>query len=371
MKPHKIYADPATLDGKALSQFYDALKQPWAVSGALMPDAHVGYTLPIGGVIATDGVIVPAFVGYDIGCGVCAIRTEASVDDVKGKAQALFDGIYDRVPCGVGQGHTSRSLLNLVGMADLPRTELADEVWVRRKAEAQMGTLGSGNHFLEVGYDEESRVWVIIHSGSRGFGHGLAEAYMKIASGSSKAKEGFYALETSSQLGRDYIQDMNFALEYALSNRFLMLDLVENIFQSTIGAGFIWDSVINRNHNHAVFEHGLWIHRKGATHAEHGMLGVIPGNMRDGSFIVCGTGEPEALWSSSHGAGRVMGRAQANRELNLEDFAMTMSGVVAKVDESTLDEAPMAYKNIFDVMEMQKDLVKVVHHIRPLINVKG
>jgi tRNA-splicing ligase RtcB len=150
-----------------------------------------------------------------------------------------------------------------------------------------------------------------------------------------------------------------------------MLDLVENIFQSTIGAGFIWDSVINRNHNHAVFEHGLWIHRKGATHAEHGMLGVIPGNMRDGSFIVCGTGEPEALWSSSHGAGRVMGRAQANRELNLEDFAMTMSGVVAKVDESTLDEAPMAYKNIFDVMEMQKDLVKVVHHIRPLINVKG
>jgi tRNA-splicing ligase RtcB len=282
----------------------------------------------------------------------------------------LFDAIYQTIPTGEGRGHSNRAL-TWDGVKDFPHTKLADEVWVKRKAEAQLGTLGSGNHFLEIGYDEQDEVWVVIHSGSRGFGHGLAGGYMKLASDSGRAKEGHYALDVKSQLGQDYIKDLNFALEYALANRMLMLDLLDDVFQKIVKAEFSWPSLINRNHNHAVEKDGLWIHRKGATHAEERMMGVIPGNMRDGSFIVRGKGNPDSLWSSSHGAGRVMGRAQANRELNVEDFAQTMSGIVAKVDVNTLDEAPMAYKNIFDVMEMQKDLVEVVHHIRPILNVKG
>ena len=135
--------------------------------------------------------------------------------------------------------------------------------------------------------------------------------------------------------------------------------------------GADWEHLINRNHNHAEEKDGLWIHRKGATHAEDGMMGVIPGNMRDGSFIVRGKGNPDSLYSSSHGAGRVIGRKQAKRELDLEDFKLTMKGVTAMVGEDTLDESPMAYKDIFEVMRLQADLVDMIHHITPIVNVKG
>jgi tRNA-splicing ligase RtcB len=145
------------------------------------------------------------------------------------------------------------------------------------------------------------------------------------------------------------------------------------VFHRVVGSKFRfrWDALINRNHNHAVQKDGLWIHRKGATHAEEGMMGVIPGNMRDGAFIVRGKGNPNSLWSSSHGAGRVMGRKQAEREVNLDQFRESMVGITAKVEQGTIDESPFAYKDIFSVMDMQKDLVEVEHHIRPIINVKG
>jgi len=214
-------------------------------------------------------------------------------------------------------------------------------------------------------------VWIIIHSGSRGVGHGCAEHYMKLASPNGKASEGFYGFDVNSKDGKNYINDMNWCLEFALQNRNLMiydtLAIIEGICTGGIGMTFI-----NRNHNHAETKDGRnWIHRKGATHAEYGMLGVIPGNMRDGSFIVRGLGNHDSLCSSSHGAGRVMGRGKAKKVLDEEMFKTTMEGIVANVDQSTLDESPMAYKDIFDVMDAQSELVDIIAHIKPILNVKG
>lgn len=284
-----IFAQP--VDGKALSQFHDAMKQPFAVKGALMADAHPGYSLPIGGVVATRGVVVPAWVGYDIGC------------------------------------------------------------------------------------DEQERVWIIIHSGSRGIGHDIAQHHMKKASGSTKAREGHFGYDADSHGGRQYIDDLAFCLDFALANRREMIERVNRVLGRYLSGAALWDQLINRNHNHAEIRRcdgeDLWIHRKGATHAEEGMMGVIPGNMRDGSFIVRGKGHPDALWSSSHGAGRVMGRQEAKKRLKLDAFTRTMRGITARVERSTLDESPAAYKDIFAVMELQKDLVEVTAHVTPIINIKG
>jgi tRNA-splicing ligase RtcB len=365
MKQTKIYAEH--LEQTALDQFNSAMEQDFAVKGALMPDAHTGYTLPIGAVVATDGVIVPSWVGYDIGCGMCAVQTTFNVDEIKYASKRIFDEIYRRVPVGF---HVNDKPIEChLDPDDL--TELGRKAFDGRKGFRALGTLGGGNHFIEIGYDKADVVWIIIHSGSRGVGHGVATEYMRLASGTGKVKEGHFGLDVKSDAGMCYIRDLNLALAYALTNRQEMLHRVQAAMTNYCTGEILWASLINRNHNHAEERDGLWIHRKGATHAEAGMMGVIPGNMRDGTFIVRGKGNPDALWSSSHGAGRVMGRKQAKRELHTDDFKVAMRGVTAKVCDSTLDESPMAYKNIFEVMALQADLVDVVAYIKPIINVKG
>jgi len=194
---------------------------------------------------------------------------------------------------------------------------------------------------------------------------------MKIAGGGEKALEGHFGLDVNGQDGKDYITDLNFCLEFALENRKEMMRRVNREISYYCTGDAKWSELINRNHNHAELKDGIWIHRKGATHAEAGMMGVIPGNMRDGSFIVRGKGNPDALWSSSHGAGRVLGRKEAQRTLNMEQFTETMNGVVALVTKDTIDESPFAYKDVFDVMRLQKDLVDVVAYVKPIINIKG
>lgn len=364
MKEHKIYSD--NIEGKALDQFYSALKNDWVVKAALMPDAHAGYSLPIGAVVSTNGVIVPSWVGYDIGCGMCAIKTGFILEDVKRNSQDIFNNIYGVVPVGFNH-HEKRQKFDY---SELDRSDFLDKQF-KDKGLYQVGTLGGGNHFIEIGSDEDDRVWIIIHSGSRNIGHRTATHYMKIASNSDRAKEGHYFLDSESLEGKLYIKDLEFCLQFALSNRKAMIDRVNEVIGNYCHQDYSDSDFINRNHNHAELRDGNWIHRKGATHADTGMMGVIPANMRDGSFIVEGLGNPDSLWSSSHGAGRVMSRSQAKREVDLDEFTGEMKGVVAKVDSSTLDESPFAYKNIFDVMENQKDLVKVIHHVKPIINIKG
>jgi len=369
MKPTHIFAE--YVEPKAMEQFEDAMVQPFVVQGALMPDAHAGYTLPIGAVVSTKDVVVPSYVGYDIGCGMCAAPVMADKDLIAEKAAAICRKIYDTVPVGFHHHTTYRELG--ANLAYLERTSMLQTLLQERKGAMQLGTLGSGNHFIEIGYDETEQLWIIVHSGSRGIGHDCAATYMKLASGTNKAKEGHYPLEVDSPEGKNYITDLHFCLEFALENRLRIIQQVDTILRQE-NWGYIetaTESLINRNHNHAELKDGLWIHRKGATHAELGMMGVIPGNMRDGSFIVRGLGNPDSLWSSSHGAGRIMGRKEAQRTFGLEAFAETMKGIEAKVQWSTLDESPMAYKNIFEVMALQKSLVEVVHHVRPILNIKG
>lgn len=364
-KPHKIYAEH--LEETALEQFYSAMEQEYSIKGALMPDAHTGYSLPIGGVVATEGVIVPAWVGYDIGCGMCALPTSFDPEKVAKNAQVMFDEVYRRVPVGFNVNqHPSDSNLNPNDLSDLGR-----KAFDKRKGFRALGSLGGGNHFIEIGTDQTGTVWVIIHSGSRGVGHGVATEYMRLASGDGKVREGHYGLRVDSDAGKAYVNDMNWALQFALQNRTEMMDRIVKAIGQYCEGEALWGDLINRNHNHAEEKDRLWIHRKGATHAEKGMMGVIPGNMRDGSFIVCGKGNPDSLYSSSHGAGRVLGRKQAKRDLNVEDFEATMKGITAKVDSDTLDESPMAYKDIFEVMRLQADLVEVVRQVKPMINIKG
>lgn len=364
-KQIKIYAD--VLEESALEQFNSAMEQDFSIQGALMPDAHTGYSLPIGAVVSTEGIILPSWVGYDIGCGMCAMPTTFDADEVSKNSQAIFDAIYKYVPVGFNvHQHPMPCVLD---PHDL--TDLGVKAFTERKGFRSLGTLGGGNHFIEIGKDPIDTIWIIIHSGSRGVGHGVATEYMRLASCDGKVREGHSGLRTDSDQGRAYINDMNWSLQFALSNRMQMMTNIVTAMNMHIGGGGKFDDVINRNHNHAEERDGFWIHRKGATHAEDGMMGVIPGNMRDGSFIVCGKGNPDSLYSSSHGAGRVLGRKQAKRELNETDFIATMQGITAKVGASTLDESPFAYKNIYEVMELQKDLVDVVCHVKPIINIKG
>lgn len=417
--PYKIYAE--LLDETAQDQFLDVLAQPYVTYGALMPDAHAGYTMPIGGVCSTKDVIVPQFVGFDIGCGMCAYKTEYTKEQVEANAEIIYNHIVDRIPLGFSK-HKNHQPMKI----DLPLTEFASHI-LETSGRKQLGTLGGGNHFIEVGYGSDAKAWIVIHSGSRGFGHKIASHYMLQAyldknphegklerivadfeernkkfkehnpEGYEKALKkftlktqaeinrktkidnikGIWGLDVNSELGKDYIKDQNFALAFALENRKKMIEVIHDIMNETIGGDHDFEhenkeKFINRNHNHAEFceVRKEWIHRKGATHAEAGMNGVIPGNMRDGSFVVKGKGHADSLASSSHGAGRVMSRKKAKTNVSMKAFEEAMKGITGTVDENTLDESPFAYKNIFEVMKLQDELVDVVEHIKVLINVK-
>jgi tRNA-splicing ligase RtcB len=364
-KPTKIYAE--YIECGAISQFISAMENDFATRGALMPDVHQGYSLPIGAVVETKGVVVPSWVGYDIGCGMCAVRTSYYLPEVRKNADLIYQAIIDRIPVGFHHRSAPIADISYDGI-----TSAMDNIIKEKNGACQLGTLGGGNHFIEIGYGKDNTVYIIIHSGSRGVGHGCASHYMRLASPTGKASEGHYGFSIDSQEGKDYIQDMNWCLSFALHNRMLMIEQIGVALSGIIEGNIDWDSMINRNHNHAESKDGVhWIHRKGATHAEKGMRGVIPGNMRDGSFIVVGKGNEDAICSSSHGAGRVLGRKKAKEILSLDDFRETMKGVVANVSNSTLDESPFAYKNIFEVMDNQKDLVDVIDHVKPIINIKG
>jgi tRNA-splicing ligase RtcB len=370
-KPNTIFAE--VIEDGALTQFIDAMNQPFATRGALMPDAHLGYTLPIGAVIETENMVYPSYVGFDIGCGVCALPLSThNVGDIHFKAHRIYEQIKRNIPVGFNKHKSSvREVDSLLFDDNL--TDQMSTIFDEKQGYLQLGTLGGGNHFIEIGYDEYKQVWAIIHSGSRGVGHGCATYYMKKAHPNNKAGEGHYGFNIDSQDGKDYIKDLNFCLEYALLNRKVMLRIIlDSINQLGIECYGDWGRMINRNHNHAESKDGVhWIHRKGATHAEKDMLGVIPGNMRDGSFIVRGLGNEDALCSSSHGAGRVLGRRKAKETLDLDVFKGTMDGIVANVNNGTLDESPMAYKDIFDVMRLQEGLVDVITHVKPILNIKG
>jgi RNA-splicing ligase RtcB len=347
---------------------------------ALMPDAHVGIGATVGSVIPTEGAIIPAAVGVDIGCGMIAVETDATADRLPDDLQPLMPLVERRVPAGVGQAHDARSgaarrWLN----AHPPATELSGrriDMVLR-----QFGTLGSGNHFLEVCLDERDRVWIVLHSGSRGIGNQLAKEHMGTAK--KLAGQWFIPLEDpdlayfvqGTPEFDAYIADMRWAQTYALANRDQMMDETIRSLAELMAVREV--RRVNCHHNFTEIErhHGrdLWITRNGAIKAGPGDGGVIPGSMGTCSYIVRGKGSAASFDSCSHGAGRRMSRGDARRAYNVDDLSSRMGNRVWNAERagSLVDEIPDAYKDIDAVMAAQDDLVEIEHSLRQIFNYKG
>lgn len=359
------------LEQSAQQQIYNVLELDFMLKLAIMPDCHTGYTLPIGGVALLDDVISPEYVGYDEGCGMCCIITDIDISELGGwdAKVKIFNKIYDTVPLGVGQGHSSYQDYDEFHSASGDK-EL--NKMVNDKLNLQIGTLGSGNHFIEIGYNNDNKVVVVIHSGSRNIGHSIATYYMNLSKNVDiDLPQGYLHLNGS--YGQQFLHDQNFALEYALENRKrMMYDVLRILKFSEKEISEYMRTMINENHNHAVMTKEGVLHRKGATPAEYGVFGVIPGTMKSGTYITKGLGNATYLSSASHGAGRKMSRTKAKKSIKLHQHKEWMKGIVAKVDHGTLDEAHGAYKNLRNVIKAQDGIVvDVVDYVKPLINVKG
>lgn len=357
------------MDEATKEQWENCVSHPKFKAGALMPDAHGGYDAPIGAVIGLEDWVVPSWVGFDIGCGMCAVKTELKYDQVKDHLVKIQKQIHKYVPTGFEDYGKNFPF-------DFQRkvfSEATDKAFKERRVKEQLGTLGTGNHFLELAIDEDESVWIVVHSGSRGFGWLVADYWMK-----KQEEAGTNGFCLHSEEGQQYVEDMKECLRYALLSRRVMLSRAEQAITKVLYGEHMniyneVDYFINRNHNHMDIAHGMCIHRKGATHSEEDMLGVIPGNMRDGSYIVKGLGNEKSLWSSSHGAGRKLSRKQAFKKLDVDQFVEDMKDIPSDAGKRTLDEAPGAYKNIAEVIETQvdNDIIEVVHKLKTICNVKG
>ena len=349
-----------------------------------MPDAHLGYAAPIGAVLKTKGFVVPAWVGFDIGCGLIAVKIHGKnlVEKVREKQNQIYNQIAKKVPMGVGEYNqsdrisekTKKSFKEILERFEKNPHDKNILNYLKTTAIKHLGTLGGGNHFIELGNDgKRKELWLIIHSGSRGIGHNVAKKYMISASGSNEKKEyeRTFPLDANSRIGKEYLNVLEFGLDYALLNRLEMAYQVIEVLNEVLNENLKYELRVNKNHNHAIYENGFFIHRKVATPAKKNERGIIPGNMRDGSFLVEGKGNPKFLNSSSHGAGRSISRKGAKKKYTMEDFREAMKGVKGTVSEKTLDELPMAYKNFSRVMDAQKESVKIIKHIKPIINWKG
>jgi tRNA-splicing ligase RtcB len=378
------------LDDRTIAQAATTARLPFIEKHvALMPDAHLGYGSTVGSVIPTRGAIIPSAVGVDIGCGMIAVDTTLDAGDLPDDLGPLLDDIEQAVPAGVGKGHDHErhgaawvaDRRDQTGyIPDLLHTERD-----ARRACSQFGTLGSGNHFIEVCLDETDHVWVVLHSGSRGVGNQLAKRHIEAARGLMARyfidlddPDLAYLVEGTAEFDA-YIADLQWAQAYAFANRDRMMDLVLAALADAVDMLYVEveRDRINCHHNYAAREHhmgkNLWVTRKGAIRAREGDRGVIPGSMGAASFIVSGLGHPASFTSASHGAGRRMSRGQARRQIDPSRFTEQMAGRtwLQKKADALLDEAPDAYKDIYGVMSAQADLVTIDHELRQILNFKG
>ena len=377
----RIYDYSLDAGKEALEQFKNCYSEKFVTAAALMPDAHKGYVAPIGAVLITKGYVVPAWVGFDIGCGMIAIRIKGSknlLQKIKDNKDKIYSQVRKKIPMGLGELNKEKNITEKTKkefsklLEDFKKEEYDKSIYqfLRDTGLRHLGSLGAGNHFIELDFYKKE-VWLVIHSGSRGIGHRVAKKYMIKASQSEKEFEKTFPLDVKSRLGKEYLNILDFGLKFALLNRLEMSYKVISVLEKVLGEKLKTQLWVNKNHNHAILERGKYIHRKGATPAKKGEKGVIPGNMKDGTFLVEGLGNPKFLYSSSHGAGRKLSRKQAKEQITMKEFRKSMKGIKATISEKTLDEAPMAYKDIYKVMEAQKKSVKVLKHLKPIINWKG
>jgi tRNA-splicing ligase RtcB len=377
-RPIKLWLE--NIEEGALKQAKNLANLPFTFKHIpLMPDCHQGYGMPIGSILATEGVVVPNAVGVDIGCGMCAMPTTLKHLNTKQLKKIL--GIARKsIPVGF-KWH--KTLQNKSLMPEI-KTELPIITQEYTNATHQLGTLGGGNHFIEVQKGSDGFIWIMIHSGSRNLGYNVAKHYNNLAkqlnkkyfSSVTKDKDlAFLPIETPE--AKLYINEMLFCVDFAFANRKLMMERVFEAIQEVSGECGRGE-IINKSHNFAAWEKhfnkNVLVHRKGATRAFENELGMIPGSQGTKSFIVKGLGNQESFKSCSHGAGRKMGRKQAQRELSLEQEIANMEkqGIVHGIRHSKdLDEAPGAYKDIHEVMENQKDLAQIIVELMPLAVLKG
>lgn len=388
--PIRLWADPATVEPQALQQLFNVTTLPQVAGVAVMPDVHVGIGATVGSVIAMRDAVCPAAVGVDIGCGMTAVRTSLTAADLPDDLSRLRSRIEAAIPVGRAShlrpvdGAKLRGLSTSVidWSAFWARFgELAPAVKARReRALGQMGTLGSGNHFIEFCLDTADRVWLMLHSGSRNIGKELAEFHIGVAR-SLPHNQGLVDRDLAVFLKRSpqmdaYLADLRWAQEYARLNRAVMTALYQDVVRREFQAaapGF--GEVISCHHNYVSEEtydgEELLVTRKGAIRAGDGEYGIIPGSMGTRSYIVRGLGNAAAFNSASHGAGRRMSRAKARKAFTEDDLLAQTAGVECRKDLGVIDEIPGAYKRIEQVMAAQTDLVEIVAELRQVVCVKG
>lgn len=377
--PIKIWA--SVLEPQAEQQLLNIARLPFIHKHvAVMPDAHLGRGSTVGAVIATKGAIIPAAVGVDIGCGMCAMALPMKVDDIP-RLSELRHEIERSVPTG---RHSNKEPCKRAldffaeGLPTIGTFELL------KRALVQLGSLGGGNHFIELCGDEKGDAWIVLHSGSRNIGKTLADIHIGKAKGLMKdyfielpdPDLAYLAQETSEF--EAYLKDLLWAQRYAAENRREMMGRVLKAVLEHVGGmervPFSVD-MVDCHHNYTAQEHhygaNVWVTRKGAVSARAGQLGIIPGSMGTKSYIVRGKGNPESFDSCAHGAGRAMSRTEARRRFTVEDLAAQTEGVECRKDKDVLDELPAAYKDIDQVMLDQADLVEVVHTLKQVLCVKG
>jgi len=382
----RLFSWASVLDAPTLAQAERTASMPFIFPHvALMPDAHLGKGATVGSVIPTLGAVIPAAVGVDVGCGMIAVRTHFTSDDVarRGDLAALREAIEAAVPLSAGRYNTSVSRAGTA--ARIGELEQRDGAGAAGQAAGnwrlQLGTLGSGNHFIEISLDEQDRVWFFLHSGSRGVGNRLATRHIKVAQALAAKwwiqlpdPDLAYLVQDTTEFW-DYLRDLRWAQHFALLNREEMMDRVAGCFQEWIGAGVEVAETVNCHHNYTEQERHwgrqVWLSRKGAIDASAGTPGLIPGSMGTASYVVTGTGNRLALNSSPHGAGRGYSRAAARKAFTLDQLDAAMTGIEWRRTDALLDEIPGAYKDIDVVMDDAKDLVEIRHTLRQIVNVKG
>lgn len=390
----KIWDESVPMEQDIFTQISNAASLPIVSGIRIMPDAHVGRGATVGTVLATKGAIIPATVGVDIGCGMCAVMTNLVADDLSDSLFALRNQLERDIP--VGFDEHKRSSVRVKGTyADILRKNLKktldsfDKLSIRpllhradeNKIHRQMGTLGGGNHFIEVCLDTENRVWLMLHSGSRGIGNQIGTVSIEIAK-EQAAKRGYGLpdkdlawLDEGTPEFDQYIEAMHWAQDYARLNRDTMMNIAISAMKHRFPKMIVLGEVINCHHNFTQLEnHGdedVWVTRKGAVSAYNGQLGIIPGSMGAKSFIVSGKGSTESYCSCSHGAGRKMSRSAAKKLITLENHIKATEGIECRKDEDVIDESPAAYKDIDDVMSSQDDLVNIVHTLKQVLCIKG
>jgi tRNA-splicing ligase RtcB len=379
----RLWTQPETVEDQAMRQLQNIAALPWTFKHvAVMPDVHYGKGATVGSVIAMRDAVSPAAVGVDIGCGMTAVRTSLKAEDLPASLAPLRGMLERVIPVGFGQhketAFTDRDAADWAtfwaGFEALTPAVKANS----GKALHQMGTLGGGNHFIEVCLDTRGQVWVMLHSGSRGIGNLLAQHHIQVARGLAHNQElpdpDLAVFLANTEQMKAYRHDLFWAQDYARRNRAVMLRLICDVLQKQFPQ-VTFDAPISAHHNYVAeethFGEEVLVTRKGAIRAGRGDMGIIPGSMGTGSYIVRGLGNPDSFESASHGAGRRMSRNKARKNFTEADLAAQTAGVECRKDAGVVDEIPAAYKDIDEVIRNQDDLVEVVAKLKQVICIKG